>query len=141
MLPPANGKTAQRTAPSCNIAGTYIPSGTIVSADLYSIQRSPEYFVDPATFRPERWLEGAEEHGFGGDNRSASRPFLIGSRACIGRHMAQQSIRLIMAKLLWRYDIELVDRDGFIWERDAGSSLIYTDYKLMVHVKKIAVDY
>ena len=141
MLPPANGKTAQRTAPSCNIAGTYIPSGTIVSADLYSIQSSPEYFVDPATFRPERWLEGAEEHGFGGDNRSASRPFLIGSRACIGRHMAQQSIRLIMAKLLWRYDIELVDRDGFIWERDAGSSLIYTDYKLIVHVKKIAVDY
>ena len=55
--------------------------------------------------------------------------------------MAQQSIRLIMAKLLWRYDIELADRDGFIWERDAGSSLIYTDYKLMVHVKKIAVDY
>jgi cytochrome P450 len=107
-----------------------------VSADLYTIQRSPKYFVDPATFRPERWLEGAEENGFNGDNRSASRPFLIGSRACIGRHMAQQSIRLIMAQLLWRYDFELLDRDGFIWERDAGSSLIYTDYKLVVRVKK-----
>jgi hypothetical protein len=54
--------------------------------------------------------------------------------------MAQQSIRLIMAKLLWRYNFTLVDRDGFIWERDAGSSLIYTDYKLMVHVEKITVD-
>ncbi|CAG5180846.1 uncharacterized protein ALTATR162_LOCUS9466 [Alternaria atra] len=137
LLPPANGKTAQRTAPSCTIAGTYIPAGTIVSADLYTIQRSPKYFVDPANFRPERWLEGAEENGFDGDNRSASRPFLIGSRACIGRHMAQQSIRLIMAKLLWRYDFELLDRDGFIWERDAGSSLIYTDYKLPVRVKKV----
>ncbi len=137
LLPPASGKTAQRTAPSCTIAGTYIPAGTIVSADLYTIQRSPKYFVDPANFRPERWLEGAEENGFDGDNRSASRPFLIGSRACIGRHMAQQSIRLIMAKLLWRYDFELLDRDGFIWERDACSSLIYTDYKLLVHVKKI----
>ncbi|KAG9189850.1 hypothetical protein G6011_06718 [Alternaria panax] len=137
LLPPANGKTAQRTAPSCTIAGTYIPAGTIVSADLYSIQRSPKYFVDPANFRPERWLEGAEENGFDGDDRSASRPFLIGSRACIGRHMAQQSIRLIMAKLLWRYDFELLDQDGFIWERDAGSSLIYTDYKLLVRVKKV----
>ncbi|RYO45199.1 hypothetical protein AA0113_g10495 [Alternaria arborescens] len=134
LLPPANGKTAQRTAPSCTIAGTYIPAGTIVSADLYTIQRSPQYFNDPASFRPERWLEGAEENGFDGDNRSASRPFLIGSRACIGRHMAQQSIRLIMAKLLWRYDFELLDRDGFIWERDAGSSLIYTDYTLLVKV-------
>jgi cytochrome P450 len=108
-----------------------------VSADLYTIQRSPKYFVDPASFRPERWLEGAEENGFEGDNRSASRPFLIGSRACIGRHMAQQSIRLITAKLLWKYDFELLDRDGFIWERDACSSLIYTDYKLLVRVKKI----
>ncbi|RYN16692.1 hypothetical protein AA0115_g12194 [Alternaria tenuissima] len=134
LLPPANGKTAQRTAPSCTIAGTYIPAGTIVSADLYTIQRSSQYFNDPASFRPERWLEGAEENGFDGDNRSASRPFLIGSRACIGRHMAQQSIRLIMARLLWRYDFELVDRDGFIWERDAGSSLIYTDYTLLVKI-------
>ncbi|CAN9264551.1 unnamed protein product [Alternaria alternata] len=134
LLPPANGKTAQRTAPSCTIAGTYIPAGTIVSADLYTIQRSSQYFNDPASFRPERWLEGAEENGFDGDNRSASRPFLIGSRACIGRHMAQQSIRLIMARLLWRYDFELLDRDGFIWERDAGSSLIYTDYTLLVKV-------
>jgi hypothetical protein len=48
--------------------------------------------------------------------------------------MAQQSIRLIMARLLWRYDFELLDRDGFIWERDAGSSLIYTDYTLLVKV-------
>ncbi|RYO44862.1 hypothetical protein AA0116_g13546 [Alternaria tenuissima] len=136
LLPPANGKTAQRTAPSCTIAGTYIPAGTIVSADIYTIQRSSQYFNDPANFRPERWLEGAEENGFDGDNRSASRPFLIGSRACIGRHMAQQSIRLIMARLLWKYDFELLDRDGFIWERDAGSSLIYTDYTLLVKVSR-----
>jgi hypothetical protein len=55
--------------------------------------------------------------------------------------MAQQSIRLIMAKLLWRYEFKLVDRDAFVWERDAGSSLIYTDYQLKVHVKKIMVNY
>ncbi|KAF9869991.1 benzoate 4-monooxygenase cytochrome P450 [Colletotrichum karsti] len=131
LLPPANGKTAQRTAPSCTIDGVHIPAGTTVSADLYTIQRSPEYFADPATFRPERWLDGVEDTEFRADNRTAYRPFLIGSRACIGRHMAQQSIRLIVGKLLWRYDLELLDRDGFIWERDAGSSLIYTEYKVM----------
>ncbi|UQC90649.1 benzoate 4-monooxygenase cytochrome P450 [Colletotrichum lupini] len=136
LLPPANGKTAQRTAPSCTIDGVHIPAGTTVSADLYTIQRSPEYFVDPASFRPERWLDGAEDTEFKGDNRTAYRPFLIGSRACIGREMAQQSIRLIVAKLLWRYDFQQLDQDGFVWERDAGSSLIYTDYKIMVHVMK-----
>ncbi|KAI0903419.1 cytochrome P450 [Ustulina deusta] len=131
LLPPANGKTAQRTAPSSTIAGLYIPAGTIVSADLYTIQRSPEYFADPGTFRPERWLEGAKSTEFKADNLAAYRPFLIGSRACIGRHMAQQSIRLIVAKLLWAYDFELLDPAGFVWERDAGSSLVYTDYKLI----------
>ncbi|OMP86938.1 hypothetical protein BK809_0007024 [Diplodia seriata] len=49
--------------------------------------------------------------------------------------MAQQSIRLTVARLLWRYDMKLLDREGFIWERDAGSSLIYTDYRLIVSVK------
>ncbi|KAK1523968.1 benzoate 4-monooxygenase cytochrome P450 [Colletotrichum costaricense] len=136
LLPPANGKTAQRTAPSCTIDGVHIPAGTTVSADLYTIQRSPEYFADPANFRPERWLDGAEDTEFKGDNRTAYRPFLIGSRACIGREMAQQNIRLIVAKLLWKYDFQQLDQDGFVWERDAGSSLIYTDYKVMVHVMK-----
>ncbi|KAK2055849.1 putative cytochrome P450 [Colletotrichum caudatum] len=136
LLPPANGKTAQRTAPECTIAGFYIPAGTTVSADLYTIQRSPDNFADPSTFRPERWLDGIDSTEFKEDVRAAYRPFLIGTRACIGRHMAQQSIRLIVAKLLWRYDFALLTRDGFVWERDAGSSLIYTDYKIMVNVKK-----
>ncbi|KAK8091903.1 cytochrome P450 3A19 [Apiospora hydei] len=132
-LTPASAKpcTAQRTAPEGIIAGLYIPAGTIVSADLYTIQRSLEYFADPATFRPER--VSAEFHA---DNPVAYRPFLIGSRACIGRQMAQQSIRLIVASLLWRYDFELLDPEGFVWERDAGSSLIYTDYQVNVHVKR-----
>ncbi|KAK7937856.1 uncharacterized protein PG986_014724 [Apiospora aurea] len=52
---------ACRTAPEGTIAGLYIPAGTIVSADLYTIQRSPEHFADPAAFRPERWLDGAEK--------------------------------------------------------------------------------
>lgn len=136
LLPPANGKTAQRIAPQGTIAGIHIPAGTIVSADLYTIQRSPEYFADPGTFRPERWLDGVESAEFKADNLTAYRPFLIGSRACIGRNMAQQSIRLTVAKLLWRYDFELLERDDFVWERDAGSSLIYTDYRVMVNVNK-----
>ncbi|KAK1965146.1 cytochrome P450 [Colletotrichum sublineola] len=87
LLPPANGKTAHRTAPSCTIAGLYIPAGTTVSADLYTIQRSPDNFSDPSTFLPERWLDGFDSTEFKDDVRAAYRPFLIGSRACIGRHM------------------------------------------------------
>ncbi|KAG6368256.1 hypothetical protein INS49_002458 [Diaporthe citri] len=144
LLPPANGKTAQRTAmaDSCVVAGVAVPAGTVVSADLYSIQRSPEHFARAGEFCPERWLARrgrvTRKQGlYDADNWGAYRPFLIGTRACIGRHMAQQSIRLILATLLWNYDFELLDRDGFVWERDAVSSLIYTDYKVEVLVKKV----
>ncbi|KAF2141603.1 uncharacterized protein K452DRAFT_351182 [Aplosporella prunicola CBS 121167] len=136
LLPPANGKTAQRTAPDCFIGEIRVPAGTLVSADLYSIQRSEEYFHNPSAFHPERWINNGRETSFEGDKRLAYRPFLIGSRACIGRNMAQNSIRLILARLFWRYDLELLNKN-FVWERDAGSSLIYTDYELFVRAKKV----
>ena len=140
LLPPANGKTAQRTAPGGMIADTYIPAGTLVSADIYSIQRSPLYFADPASFRPERWIDNGPGSPYEKDVRAAHRPFLIGTRACIGRTMAIQSIRLITAKLVFRYDFEMVNRDSFVWERDAASSLVYTDYEVMVRLSRPKVD-
>nr|WIW79758.1 putative cytochrome P450 monooxygenase [Fusarium oxysporum] len=135
LLPPANGKTAQRTSPECIIAETYVPKGTIVSADVYSIHRSARYFREPDSFRPERWLPVGKRTLFEGDNRQAYRPFLIGSRACVGKNSALQSLRLIVAKLLWKLDFEMVNKD-FVWERDAFSSLIYTDYPLVVRTKR-----
>lgn len=135
LLPPANGKTAQRTAPECTIAETYVPKGTIVSADIYSIHRSSRYFREPDSFQPERWVSHGKDTLFESDNRQAYRPFLIGSRACVGKNSALQSLRLITAKLLWKLDFEMVNKD-FVWERDAVSSLIYTDYPLIVRTKR-----
>ncbi|KAJ6020049.1 hypothetical protein N7499_003344 [Penicillium canescens] len=135
LLPPANGKTAQRTAPECTIAETYVPKGTIVSADIYSIHRSSRYFREPDSFQPERWVSHGKDTLFESDNRRAYRPFLIGPRACVGKNSALQSLRLITAKLLWKLDFEMVNKD-FVWERDAVSSLIYTDYPLIVRTKR-----
>lgn len=136
LLPPANGKTAQRTAPGSMIADTFIPAGTLVSADIYSIQRTPLYWADPASFRPERWTDNGPGSLYENDTRAAYRPFLIGTRACIGRRMALQSLRFITAKLAFSYGFEMVNRDAFVWERDAGSSLVYTDYKVMVRLSR-----
>jgi cytochrome P450 len=136
LLPPANGKTAQRTAPKCTIADTHIPAGTLVSSDIYTIQRSPLYWADASSFRPERWIDNGPGSPYEKDIRAAWRPFLIGTRACIGRRMALQSLRFIIANLVFRYDFEMINRDAFVWERDAGSSLIYTDYQVMVRMSR-----
>ncbi|KAF8250241.1 putative cytochrome P450, partial [Wilcoxina mikolae CBS 423.85] len=142
LLPPANGKTAQRAAPSGVIGDTYIPAGTLVSSDIYSIQRSPLYWADPEEFRPERWIENGPGEKYEMDVRQAYRPFLIGTRSCIGRKMAMQSLRCVTARLVWGFDVEMArgEGEGWVWERDAGSSLIYTDYRVLVSMRPRSVD-
>ena len=41
---------------------------------------SPENFVDPEDFRPERWLKRDSS-----ERLEASQPFSMGPRGCIGR--------------------------------------------------------
>lgn len=43
---------------------------------------------------------------FAGDQRDASQPFQVGPRNCIGRNLAYAEIKIIMARLVWQFDIE-----------------------------------
>jgi cytochrome P450 len=44
---------------------------------------------------------------FVNDNWAAFQPWSVGVRNCIGRNLAYAELRLILAKVLWHYDIEL----------------------------------
>jgi averantin hydroxylase len=54
-------------------------------------------------------------------------PFSLGPRGCIGRNLAYAEMRLILAKVLWNFDLELDEqRCGewmkcqkiyFLWEK------------------------
>ena len=59
---------------------------------------------------PERYLEKDGER-FRGDNRAVVQPFSLGPRNCIGQNLAKAEMRLILAKLVWHFDMELVDKD------------------------------
>lgn len=129
LLPPINTRFTGRTSPGTTISGLFVPPGVFVSADIYTIQRSPEYWADATAFRPERWIETEPDSIYAGDVKAAFKPFLLGSRACIGRQMALQTLRLILVHIAFRYDFSMVDRDEFVWERDVPSSLVWTDYR------------
>lgn len=130
LLPPINTRFAGRTSPGAIINGLFVPAGVYVFADIFTIQRSGEYWARPDEFLPERWVESNNtESPYAGDVKAAFRPFLLGTRACIGRQMALQTLRLVLANLALRYDFEMVNRDDFVWERDVPSSLVWTDYK------------
>ncbi|KAF7539526.1 hypothetical protein G7054_g2049 [Neopestalotiopsis clavispora] len=61
---------------------------------------------DPFGFHPERFLDAK---GFENDERAAFQPFHLGSRGCLGRNLAYLESRLILARLLWNFDIRIAE--------------------------------
>lgn len=102
-------------------------------------------FTEPFAFRPERFLGDPK---YAGDSLDALQPFSVGPRNCIGKklvgippnflfaHIANKialllkslayaEMRLILAKLLYNFDMELADKDVnwmdqkayFLWDK------------------------
>ncbi|KAF2646666.1 cytochrome P450 [Massarina eburnea CBS 473.64] len=87
----------------------WLPQGTRISASQYCVFRSQDNFAKPDEFVPERWLDDHDEV-FENDNHDALMPFSYGKRNCIGRSLAIVQMRLILARLLWNFDVELCDQ-------------------------------
>ncbi|KAF9873137.1 cytochrome P450 3A19 [Colletotrichum karsti] len=132
LLPPINGRGSHRISPGAMIDGLYVPKGVNVSADIWTIQRRPDYWALADKFRPDRWIDNGPGTVFEHDVRTSYRPFLVGPRVCIGREMALQSIRLTAAKVAFAYDLDMANRDSFVWERDAGNDYVWHDYNIIV---------
>lgn len=104
------------------VDGQHLPGGTDIGTPCYTIHRHPEYYREPLSYIPERWVEGAmcqtadkiwvsakEDVELA---RRAFCPFSIGPRGCIGKGMALMEMRLTLARMMFLFDMELVDRTG-----------------------------
>ncbi|KAK8133194.1 cytochrome P450 [Apiospora kogelbergensis] len=90
-----------------------------VSIQAYSINRDPKYFHSPTEFQPERWLPEASTDPtspFRGDRRQALQAFSMGPRSCMGQHLAWAEMMLVLARLLWTFDVHAVDGRRVRWE-------------------------
>ncbi|GKT50059.1 trichothecene efflux pump TRI12 [Colletotrichum spaethianum] len=93
------------------IADHYVPEGTTVSIYQWAMYHSEKNFRDPFGFHPERWLQ---DPAYASDNKEAFQPFHIGPRNCIGRNLAYVEMRLILARVLWNFDLKIAD-DSTDW--------------------------
>ncbi|KAF9877261.1 cytochrome P450 [Colletotrichum karsti] len=97
------------------VCGSYVPAGTRVDIPLYAMAHHPDNFVDPEEFVPERWLDDEDRPAkYAGDQRECVKVFSAGPRDCIGKNLAWPEMRLIIASLLYNFDLELAD-PGFNW--------------------------
>ncbi|WP_437989892.1 cytochrome P450 [Sorangium sp. So ce145] len=94
-----------------------VPAGAGVVALTRATGRKPEYFGDPESFRPERWLGGAPSTlpheprmalAFGG-----------GPRVCPGRAMALLECAVTVGMVLRSFTVHLADHTAPVRERMA----------------------
>lgn len=69
---------------------------------------SPLNFHRPTEFIPERALPNPPPE-FANDCRGVLQPFSTGPRNCIGRNLAYNEMRLILARVLWNFDMDLCE--------------------------------
>ena len=88
------------------IGGYTIPAGAMIYVSLYAIHRLPELWPDPDEFDPGRFLPERSE----GRPRFAFIPFAAGHRNCIGATMAVSELKLVLALIAQRFNLDLVPR-------------------------------
>ncbi|MGF1581375.1 MAG: cytochrome P450 [Gemmataceae bacterium] len=107
LYPPAY-VVGRVTKTECEIGGYRFPVGTTALMSQWVMHRKPEYWDEPDTFRPERWLDGSTDalHNF------AYFPFGGGARLCIGNHFAMlESIMILVTIVKHVQGLEL--KEGF----------------------------
>lgn len=106
LLPPA--PFTLRRAPQDIMFGKYkVPEGTWMHNMSWITHQSPEYWTDPSTFSPERFLSLDSGNLMFSQKQEAYFPFGGGGRKCPGYKFAQQEAILMLLSLLQRYRIDL----------------------------------
>ncbi|KAI0129614.1 Isotrichodermin C-15 hydroxylase [Xylariales sp. AK1849] len=130
LYPPANGAPRKIARGGDHIAGKFIPEKTLVEIPQFATYRNPEYFTQPDEFIPERFLG---DDRFKNDKREVMQSFSVGPRNCIGRNLAYSEMRLIMARMVWNFDMRIAE-DSHDWVEKSEFYLLWDKPPLNVYL-------
>ncbi|KAJ0061133.1 hypothetical protein NL108_008812 [Boleophthalmus pectinirostris] len=89
------------------IGGINVPAGVTIMFSSYTGGRLEKFFKDPLKFDPDRFHPDAPKPYY------CYYPFALGPRSCLGQNFAQIEAKVVMAKLLQRFDFTLVPGQSF----------------------------
>ncbi|KAL8809562.1 MAG: hypothetical protein Q9200_003302 [Gallowayella weberi] len=133
MYPP--GVAGQpRVAPPTGdyISGYWVPPKTGVQINQYAAYMSRRNFSSPWTFAPSRWMNDPQ---YASDKRDVLQPFSVGARSCIGKNLANAEIALVLARLVWEFDIFMSDETDRNWS-DQLAWFSWKKKPLVVNIKE-----
>jgi cytochrome P450 len=91
------------TASELEFGGYRIPEGERLMVSIYLTHRTIRLWPDPTRFDPDRFAPGVRHQPY------AYLPFGGGPRNCIGAAFAQVEAKAILARILQRFDLALLD--------------------------------
>ena len=116
LTPPVGASLPRETlAGGLEVDGEHYPPGIDIGVPHYALHHNEEYYDNPFSFKPDRWI--AEDNSSKSlrsssaasvaRSNSAFCSFSVGRAACIGKNLAYQEISIVLARMFWKYDMRL----------------------------------
>jgi cytochrome P450 len=91
------------------VDGCLLPGGSVVFGNIWHMNQNPALYHDPESFLPDRYdgyTRTAYEYSTEPDAlKRDNYTFGWGRRICPGIHVAENSLNLVVARLLWAFDV------------------------------------
>ncbi|GFG89346.1 cytochrome P450 [Mycobacterium bourgelatii] len=101
MYAPA-GTLFRQTTSDTEILGHFVPRKTQVAINVYASMRLSDWWPDPDTFNPARFVDKPERQA--AVSRFVFAPFGGGAHKCIGQQFADMTVKATMHQLLRRFE-------------------------------------
>ncbi|KAL2754887.1 hypothetical protein ACRALDRAFT_1082515 [Sodiomyces alcalophilus JCM 7366] len=117
------------------VAGHFIPEGTRVEVSQWAANHDPDNWADPWVFDPDRFMVSEAEALAKGNRFDALQPFSVGPRNCIGMNLAYAEMRLIMARVLFDFDMEL-HPESKNWIERQNEYIVWSKLPLKIRLRR-----
>ena len=107
----------------CVVNGIEIKKGVWIHFPIYASHFDPEFFPEPDTYCPERFLKKNADQIF----PYTWRPFGSGSRLCIGKRFALDQMKIFAAKFFSRFVVSTTPRSGLKLKKGVMCFLEYPE--------------
>ncbi|KAL8901601.1 MAG: hypothetical protein Q9207_005128 [Kuettlingeria erythrocarpa] len=106
--------------------GRVIPKGTVLLANTAFLHFDPARFEDPMEFKPERYLNhklySSEYAAMSDPNKRDHFTFSTARRVCPGARLAENSLDIALAGIMWAFEIRPGLVDGVEAEMDLSDN-------------------
>ena len=119
------------TTKDTTLEGYFIPEGTLVLGNLYSVNYDETNFKDPAEFVPERFLNDDRET-LNSEKLDQIIPFGLGKRKCLGELLGRYEMFLFVVVLLQKCSFAPIPGQQLTYDGDLTLTYRAKPYKVLV---------